>query len=125
VDAPNWIQARKYVDACLKPVLAEQYTIHPPNSKGESAKSAKSSPGSPEISRVLDNATNRCIPKSSSELRGRAETIGIVRLDIADSQIETIVSQAHEAVQDENTGLFSPRILEDIVMLSRVANSPI
>lgn len=110
VDAPNWIQARKYVEACLKPVLTEQYTIHPPEQQGGISKISE------ELSRLPGNLQSTeqryepLYPEIQFGASGRDETIGIVRLDVADSQIEAIISQAREAIQDESMGLFSPRI---------------
>jgi hypothetical protein len=110
VDAPNWIQARKYVDACLKPVLAEKCIIHPPEQQEGISKISE------ELSQLTGNFQSAgqryepLYPEIQFGASGRDETIGIVRLDVADSQIEAIVSQAREVVQNENPGLFSPCI---------------
>jgi hypothetical protein len=110
VNAPNWTQARKYVDACLKPVLTEQYTIYPPEQQEGISKISE------ELFRLTgdtQSAGQRYEPLYPEIQFGAPQqdgTIGIVRVDVSDDQIEAIVSQAREAVQDETLTLFSPRI---------------
>jgi len=110
VDAPNWIQARKYIDECLKPVFAEEYTIYPSERQGGISKISE------ELSQLTGDAQSAgehykpAHPEIQFGASGRDETIGVVRLDVADSQIEAIISQAREAVQNGIADLFSPRI---------------
>ena len=110
VDAPSWIQARKYVEECLKPIVADQSTIYPASQDGGGNKISE------ELAHIGGKGQNAgenyepAYPEIQFGASGRDGTIGIVRIDVSDAQLETIIEQAYAAVDAENQTLFSPHI---------------
>lgn len=110
VDAPSWIQARNYIEECLKPIFTDHYTIHPATQEGGDSKIAE------ELAKIGEKAESLAedyapdYPEIQFGASGRSETMGVIRIDISDAQLDSIINQASEKLETGNQPLFSPKI---------------
>ena len=110
VDAPSWIQARKYIEECLKPTVVDQYTIYSASQDGGSNKISEELAQIGGEGQSESESYEPAHPEIQFGASGRDEAIGVIRIDVSDTQLETIIKQAYAAVDAENQTLFSPQI---------------
>ena len=110
VDAPSWIQARKYIEECLKPTFVDQYTIYSASQEGGSNKVSEELAQIDEENQSESESYEPSYPEIQFGASGRDETIGIIRIDVSNTQIQTILEQAYAAASTDSQTLFSPEI---------------